>query len=37
MDNPEKQYRQEENEQNKNAIQYALDITTSQQKQNQSK
>jgi len=37
MDNPEKQARQEENEQNKNTIQYALDTTTSQQKQNQSK
>ena len=37
MDNSEKQSRQEENKQNKNAIQYALDTTTNQQKQNQSK
>jgi hypothetical protein len=37
MDNSEKQSRQEENKQNKNAIQYALDTTTSQQKQNQCK
>ena len=34
MDNPEKQGRQEENEQSKNAIQYELDTTKSQQKQN---
>jgi len=37
MDNPEKQGRQEENEQNKNTIQYELDTPTSMQKQNQSK
>jgi hypothetical protein len=37
MDNPEKQSRQEQNKQNKNAMQYALDTTTGQQKQNQSK
>ena len=32
MDNPEKQGRQEENEQNKNTIQYELDTPTSMQK-----
>jgi hypothetical protein len=37
MGNTGKQGKQEENEQNKNAIQYALDITTSQQTQGQSK
>jgi hypothetical protein len=37
MGNTGKQGKQEENEQNKNAIQYALDTTTSQQTQGQSK
>jgi hypothetical protein len=34
---PEKQGKQDENDQSKNTIQYALDTTTSQQKKGQRK
>ena len=37
MGNTGKQGKQEESEQNKNTIQYALDTTTSQQQQGQRK